>query len=257
MENIVVKKRIWELDALRGLAFIFMAFDHLTFDLGHMFLSSWSSESPNHFLVKIAELGYDYRQTDISLIFRIAFISGVFLFVSGISANLSKNNLKRGLKLLIIALTLSVGTFVAAEFTGSSSIIIYFGILHLLAISMILTPLLKKLNKWLLLVLAVLIIFLGHYFENFNFDSSYLLVPFNITPSSFTTADYYPLFPYLSLYIIGLISGSLIYKDKKSLFKKDLNIIPLNFLGRNALWLYFAHQVLLIVFLYLIGIIFI
>lgn len=48
-----------------------------------------------------------------------------------------------------------------------------------------------------------------------------------------------------------MVIGRTLYKDKKSIFHKELTIYPLTFFGKNTLWLYFAHQVLLFIILVL------
>ena len=259
-----MKKRIWELDALRGFAFILMVFDHLVFDLARVFRGIWFSEPSSHFLYKLTQWAHAYRIMPASSFIRFVFISGVFLFVSGISANLSKNNYKRGLKLLIISVSLTIITIIVSQIIGYS-IAIYFGILHCLAVAMLLSPLFMKMNKWLLTLLGVLVVFLGIYFGTLDvmsnpflkfFSKTYLLVPFNIITPGFVSSDFYPIFPFMGIYILGIVFGKLTYRQGKSIFKTDYNLIPLNYLGRNALWLYFAHQIILFVLLYLIGLIF-
>ena len=49
--------------------------------------------------------------------------------------------------------------------------------------------------------------------------------------------------------MLGIVVGRTIYKEKKSIFKKEINIQPLSFFGKNALWLYFVHQIVLFIIL--------
>ena len=74
-------------------------------------------------------------------------------------------------------------------------------------------------------------------------------LPFNIRPENLSTLDYQPLIPRLGIYMIGMVVGRTVYKNKKSIFKKDIKIEPLNFFGKNCLWLYFVHQVVLFLIL--------
>ncbi|MGD9604871.1 MAG: heparan-alpha-glucosaminide N-acetyltransferase domain-containing protein [Bacilli bacterium] len=260
------KQRIWELDALRGWAFILMVFDHLTYDLGRVFLYIWFDGETDHWLYRICKFCFDYRNLDIALFLRVLLVSGVFLFVSGVSANLSKSNFRRGGKLLLVSLGLTAVTSLLEIALGFDGLTVYFGILHCLAIAMLLTPLLLKLNRFVLLGLGIfitafgtlmeldLITFSSAFIDNLN--RYYLLVPFNIYGNNFSSGDYYPLIPYMGIYIIGIVVGGWLYKKPRSLFKKDYNLKPLNYLGRNALWLYFAHQIVLFGILYAIGWIF-
>lgn len=248
MENIPKKERIWELDVLRGFAFIMMVFDHFCFDMGFIFRNIYT----NSFLVNISSWCYKYTFSDAKNIINTIFCWAIFMFVSGISSTLSRNNLKRGLRLLGIATIFSIGTFIVTivmkHFNYNMEITIYFGILQCLAICMLLTPLLNKLKNYQLIILGVLII--GSYFITKNVYVDHLFfLPFNIRPENLATMDYQPLIPRLGIYILGMVVGRTIYKDKKSIFKKERNIQPLTFFGKNALWLYFAHQVVLFLIL--------
>lgn len=250
-----MKKRIWELDFLRGFAFILMVFDHLTFDLSILQNSSWWVKNP-HILTNLCNFSTAYRESDISAIIRIALISGVFILVSGISANLSRNNFKRGLKLGIISILLTLITMLFTYLTGSF-VTIYFGILHLLAFAMLISPLLIKIPKIINVFIAIIIIGLGIYFGSLYIDIPKVFMIFNFNLVS--SADYYPIFPFLGIYILGIVLGSIIYKNKTTLLPNFNTkfVSPLLFVGRHSLIFYFVHQVLLFILLYLFGLIFI
>lgn len=250
-------KRIWELDFLRGFAFILMVFDHFTFDLSILQTTIWWNANP-HILSNLCNFAINYRDSGISMAIRIALISGVFIFVSGICGNLSRNNFKRGLKLGIVAILLTTITAIFTEISGVY-ITIWFGILHLLAFSILVTPLLLKIPKIINIIIALIIICLGIYFGTINstVDLPKILMIFNF--NIVASADYYPIFPFLGVYILGLVFGNIIYKNKTSIFPnaKTTVVSPLLFIGKHSLIFYFAHQVLLFVILYIFGLIFI
>lgn len=245
-------KRHYYIDLIRGIAFIFMAIDHLFYDIASIFSGYWDKFfSDNHYLNVIANVIQDYRANPISGILRISLISFVFLFISGVSSILSKNNTKRGYKLLIISGALTLTTYIISLIIDSSSIIIYFGILHCLSICMLVTPLFKKVNRYVLLGIAIVIIGIGLYLNaNSVIVNTNLLVPFNLTTLTFVSADYYPLLPYLGFYILGYIAGDWHFNIKRrprTTSFYNANIIT--YFGKNTLVWYFLHQVLLIVFL--------
>jgi len=80
---------------------------------------------------------------------------------------------------------------------------------------------------------------------------SYWLFPLGFTTGSFYSSDYYPLFPYLGIVLLGVFIGKVFYKKKKSLFPfyisgKD----PFSFIGRHSLLLYVVHQPILLIIVY-------
>ncbi len=113
------RTRIWEIDFLRGVSIILMVGYHLLYDLGR-----WSASK--------SFLGFS---TDLSTrAWTIAqyFFAGLFVVLSGISSTLSRGNVRRALKLAAVALLVTAATFV---FDRPSAIL--FGILHCLAVSIL------------------------------------------------------------------------------------------------------------------------
>lgn len=248
-------ERHYYIDLIRGIAFILMAIDHLIFDIAYLFNSYWGKLFPKEFYLNdIVRLLQKYRFSDISTIIRMVFIAFVFLFISGISSVLSRNILKRGLKLFLISLGLSLITIIIYLFTKNITIIIYFGILHCISISMLLTPLFKRVNKIILLIIALLIIGTGIYLSiNTIYLNTNLLAPFNLTKPTFTTGDYYPVLPFMGFYILGYIFGDwyFIQKKKPRVTNNYKNNI-LTYFGKNTLVWYFLHQIIVVVFLVII-----
>ncbi len=242
------KKRIWEIDVLRGFAFIMMVYDHFCFDMGFIFRNIYT----NSFLLKICDFCYNYIFSDTKKIVNSLLCWSIFMLVSGISSTFSKSNLKRGLKVLAIATIFSIGTYVVTlvfkQNNPNINFTIYFGILQCLGICMLLTPLLNKLKNWQLVVIGILVI-ISYFFTNKIKVDHLFLLPFNIYPSNLSTLDYQPLVPRLGIYMLGIVIGRTLYKEQKSLFNKELTIEPLTFFGKHTLWLYFVHQVVLFIIL--------
>ena len=114
-------RRIHLMDELRGFAVVCMVFYHAFYTL--------SSPSRLAMVQGSAQLLPACR----------AVVCRSVYFSSGIASNLSRSNLKRGLKLLAVALVVSAVTILVVP-----SEPVYFGIPHLLSISMILVGLTKK-----------------------------------------------------------------------------------------------------------------
>ena len=130
-KTVLVKSRIWEIDFLRGIAFLCMVYDHTIFDLNYIF------GIETNFL-----WGYDSIIGDFSAI--------VFITLCGVSSNFSKNNIKRGLIVFASALALTTVTALADRLFNTNLIII-FGILHFLGIAMIISHFAKKLPIWVMI----------------------------------------------------------------------------------------------------------
>ena len=127
-----MKKRIWELDVLRGSNLILMMIIHFLFDLTWLFpLLSWTQPLWYSLVVRFCGVG--------------------FILLSGLCVTLGKNSVRRGLTVLGGGMLITVVTL-ALVCTGlcDPSIIIYFGILHCLGCCMLLWPLFRKCPGWVL-----------------------------------------------------------------------------------------------------------
>jgi len=215
-------KRIWELDAFRGLFILAVVFIHVMFDLdmfGFIDLSTWPSWY--HFIQEYGGI--------------------LFILISGICITLGTKHIKRGVIVLSAALIVTVVTYLL----GDPSNYIFFGILHLMAFCMLTYPLYRRLPTPLLFILGAVIIGVGFYFETINVETEYLYW-LGLTSPYFTAGDFFPVFPNLGFYMIGVVLGRTLYKDKKSLmpnFPYDNFIIKaFSWLGRNSLFVYLGHQ---------------
>lgn len=222
-----MKKRIWELDAFRGLCVVGMIAVHFVYDLVDLYrLVAW--EYPAAF----------------------AFIKNwggvLFLLISGICVTLGKRSVFRGAVVLGCGLLVSAVTagMYLLNFSGEG-IIIYFGVLHCLGICMLVWPLFKKAPLWVTLSAAAVMIGLGLYFRTFRVEATFLF-PLGLMPPDFASSDYFPLLPNLGFFLVGAALGQTLYQNKQTLFPRvnDKNILIrfLSFCGRHSLWIYLLHQ---------------
>ncbi len=221
------KGRIWEVDFLRGLALLAMVYFHIIFDLKELYGLNISYGS-----------GFNF--------FAGKFSGILFIFLSGISSLLSRSNVKRGLKVFLCAICITITTYLY-----SPGFAILFGILHFLGISMIISTLFKRFDKYLLILAGTAVIFLGiSYIPEINISRNFLF-PFGIANSSFKSSDYYPLLPWFGIFLYGMAAGKILYTKKKSIFGIDLNFKYniINLLGRHTLLIYLAHQPLILLVL--------
>lgn len=215
--------RIWELDALRGLCILGMVAVHLVFDLqiptrkAFAFVQNWGGV--------------------------------LFFLLSGLCATLGSHPVRRGAMVLGAGLICTAVTL-AGRALGMlpDYMVIRFGVLHCLGACMLLWPVFRKLPVWLLAALGTGFGVLGIYLtqcvivEFSGFAWLGLLYP------SYSSADYFPLLPYLGFFLLGAVLGRLLYAKKKSLLPQWETIWvfrALRWCGRHSLILYLLHQPLL------------
>ncbi len=244
-------RRIWELDFIRGLCVLLMIWDHLMFDIWSVFGPEWIQESAIH--EKAYDFALKYWDSGIRDIFH-PIIFCVFFVLCGISCSLSRNNLTRGIQAVILALAVTLVTSLFGE-----TAIIRFGVLHMLAFSIIFWCIIdfvarhnKIATSVLCLVIGLVIIIInGVYIENPPEELGYEFIgAWNHTNGY--SADYFPLLPNVGYVLLGASVGPFWYKEKKSLLPaldKYNWHKPVGIWGRLALWVYILHQPIIIVLL--------
>ncbi len=237
------KNRIYLLDELRGLCIILMVAYHFFYSAGMMYHYDWA--------VNIFKVLMPWQP-----ILPISFI-----LLSGISCNLSRSNLKRGLLLLGVAVAITLLTYFFMP-----EQVIWFGIIHLIAFAILICTPLKKLITKIPFVLGF-IIFSGLFLATYNIQAGYIgfmpdfaiklpdilystdyTMMFGFYSPSFYSADYFPLIPWLFLFMAGICLGKKIHKLPKILKKRHIR--PLAFVGRHTLVIYIAHQPIILGILY-------
>ena len=225
-----MKKRIWELDAFRGICIIGVVFVHFVYDLVEL---------------------YGIIQWEYPLLFSLVKNWGGVLFVllSGVCVTLGRRSVRRGLIVLGCGLGITAVTYGMYRFGFDKSIMIYFGVLHCLGTCMILWSVFKKCPNWLLVVLGVVMVAAGLYLRTRPMVEHFWLVPLGIMPPRFYTSDYFPLLPNLGYFLLGAVLGRTAYRRKESLLPmvnpKNVLVRFFSFCGRQSLFIYLAHQPIL------------
>ena len=232
------KIRFWEIDFARGIAIIMMIIYHLVFDLNYFGFISVNMY--NGFLGIFKK------------IIAVSFITLVGISLT-LTSNLKSNKriIKKGIIVFAFGLLLTLVTFI---FIKENTI--YFGILHFIGLSIILSIIFLRFFK-LNLLIGILLIILGNIVNKINIDFP-LLIIFGITFKGFTTLDYFPLLPWFGLILIGIFVGGLLYKNNQRMFKlfnEPKRLSFLQFLGKRSLVIYLIHQPILISIVYLLRII--
>jgi uncharacterized membrane protein len=236
-----VSVRIWEIDFLRGLSIILMVFYHVLYDLSEL--------GGMRTLLGI--------QINLSSVFWLGaqyFFAGLFIILCGISSTLSRNNIRRALKLLGVAVIITAATLIY-----NSSSAIHFGILHCLGACILIYGLTFEKSKPVACTATAAIVFglsvaLALIMRNVPVRFNWLL-PLGITSPTYTSLDYFPLLPWLGVYLAGAALGKSIYSRKQSLISKRLPETFINTAGRHSLLIYVVHQPIILAVLYVSGLI--
>lgn len=243
----MVRERSWEIDALRGTAVVAMILYHFSYDLAYFGL----------FDVGFFRSGLGLNTGRL--------IGGSFIFLAGLSLTLSygratasrssggklfRKYLSRGLRIFSYGLVITLLTWI---FLPNEMIV--FGILHLIGACIILAyPFLTlKLPN---VALGVACIAAGMLLRGFDVDSPWLV--WLGTDPTFFMLDYWPIFPWFGVMLLGIAAGNALYGDRR---KRDARpasrpqaIRPLAFLGSHSLLVYLIHQPILLAALLLLGI---
>jgi uncharacterized membrane protein len=222
-------QRHGEIDVLRAVAIVLMVLFHLVYDLKEFAGVSIVYQSPLWFFIgKYSAL--------------------LFIFISGLSSGFSRSPVRRGLRVLFYGMGITVVTylFMKDEY-------VRFGILHFLGVTMILSPLLVRLSSWTLWGFAGSSAVLGFWFKEQVLKTS-LLLPFGLMYDGFGSMDYYPLFPYLAVTLLGILAYRHFYAQRTgTLFALRKNSELIRWLSRNSLGIYLFHQPLLLLMIFIIN----
>ena len=220
-------KRIWELDALRGICLLGMVGIHLLYDL------NISLPLPLHLL-------QDWGGC-------------AFVLLSGICVTLGHHPLRRGLVVLGCGMVCTLVTWGMYRLGfASRQLVIWFGVLHCLGACMLLWPLFRRMSSGWLGFLGGMVIILGFLLENLLLSTP-LLVPLGIVFPGFASADYFPLIPNLSFFLLGATLGRKLYRSKESLFPRLRPNRFLCFCGKHSLAIYLLHQPVLCGILFILN----
>ena len=220
------------LDALRGAAMVWMALFHLAFDLNHF---GWLLPRQNFYADALWTL---QRSAIVSL----------FLFCAGLSLALALHHgqrwprfWRRWAQIAGCALLVSLGS--AWMFPNSW---ISFGVLHGIALMLLLARLAAPLRGWLW-PLGALCVWLPTAVQHPWFDSRWTNWVGLVTHKP-VTEDFVPLLPWLGVLLFGLAAGQGLLRTRPGWLSGTLTpaVRPLALLGRWPLSFYMLHQPLLI-----------
>jgi uncharacterized membrane protein len=245
------KRRLWEIDFLRGTAVITMIVYHFGWDLAFLGAAQINPYTGFWYLLQ--------RYTCIT-----------FITLAGLSVTLANQSLlrqgkssgqrfwhfvRRGLWVFFWGMVITVVLWVAGMIMGAK-LNVEFGVLHLIGVSTILAyPFLRF--KWLNVIVWVVLFALGSLLMVPRADNLWL-VWLGLFPEGYSPVDYFPLIPWFGVFLLGVAAGNWLYPGGVAVFpltdRSQVGIVRfLRFIGRHSLPIYMVHQLFLFAIAYAIA----
>lgn len=219
--------RIDAVDYFRGIAVVLMIIFHATYDLKKM-VYGFEDLLPRNYWSWFPSL-----------------IGSMFFFTMGYATYLApKFSYKRALKVFSLGLLVSLSSYLY-----SPDMLITFGVLHSLGLSMFLIhPFMKLQKKYASanFFIGFAVIAIGNWFYTKEFNTVDWLFPLGIRAAGFSSADYYPIFPWFGVALLGAFAAQ---KTASKLASAPFHFAmkkSVSWLGKHSLAIYLIHQPILI-----------
>lgn len=245
--------RVHLIDELRGFLILYVVAYHTLYDLAVLFPTG---------------IGRWFFSPAIDLLRDV--FTGALIVISGVACLYSRSNLRRGLKTLGLGMVLTLVTWLVMP-----DELILFGILHFFGCCMLLYGLLAR---WIekiptlpgVILSPLLFFFTRHVYDGYLglfglfriplpaalYDKPWLF-PVGFACRGMTSADYYPLLPWMFLFFWGAFLGRYIREGRAPDCFWELQAPRLAWLGQHTMIVYLVHQpivygILWLVFRYLV-----
>ncbi len=234
-----MKKRFGLLDSMRGILVLNMIAYHTLWDMVYLFdfTAPWYRALPGRIWQRCICCG--------------------FILLSGFCWSLGSHRLRRALTVFGAGALVTVVTLIASPATA-----VIFGILTLLGSCMLILIPLSRLFEKLPPVPMIPVCFvlyevcayitsvgLGPNRLYCNYLTAYLGFPF----ADFSSGDYFPLFPWLFLFLCGYFLYRAIEAHLSDFRVMTATFSPLAFVGRHSLIFYLLHQPIIYAVLWLVN----
>ena len=231
-------RRIILLDEIRGFCILCMVYYHAFYLFGTQL--NWQ------FCIRL------FRFFEpLQLLFASAFIC-----ISGICSNFSRSVLRRGLYLCAAALAVSGVTIFLLPRLGFDTFQDWFGILHCLGLCMVLTALLRKPLAYVPtkigMSVCIALFALSWYLCSVIRVQNPYLFPFGFQTETFFSADYFPLFPHLFTFLLGVLIGRHWQTSPPHDWVYQTHVRFFRVIGQRTLWIYLLHVPILLLCIKLI-----
>ena len=238
-------RRYWELDAARGVALLMMLVSNFVSACVVFGLIQTQLYDVWWWLAKITAVGF-------------VFIAGISVTLSAVGLHVEGKtrrakawpNIKRGAWIFAWGLVITLVTYVALGETY-----IRWGVLHLIGFAIVASiPLVGR--KWLSLCVGLSLSAWGYAISAVRVDSTWW-VWLGYRYTGFRTEDYFPVAPWLGVFLIGVFAGHVLYPAGKRLIPvtptANWPVRVLCWLGLHTLVIYLLHQPMFVVAFVLSG----
>jgi len=246
LPTVASHNRYVEIDLLRTLAILMMIVYHSAYDLEYIF---------NIPVFHVLHGGGWLLGRSTAVLFLL--LVGVSFAISYERSTASAPRrvmkyLKRGMAIVLCGMLVTASTYLFDPET-----FVRFGILHMIGVSVMLLPLVRRLREGNAL-LGLGIILLGNVITHLPTPtqtsiSRSLLLPFGFLPPHFASVDYYPLLPWFGVILLGIAIADAWYirpQREPQVISKVLRILSIP--GKHALAIYLLHQPIMLFLLLLI-----
>lgn len=241
------EERYYLIDIIRGIAILNMVLYHAMWDLVNIF----------YIEIPFFESSFSFYWQQL--------ICTSFIFIAGLSYQFSKDNLKRICQNILFGFLITV---VTVFFVKDSAI--YFGILTLIGSCGLFVYILKNklliINGYVGFFVSILMFFMT---KNINkgyigilewqlieipeiFYQNILTAYFGFPSKNFVSADYFPLMPWIFIFLSGFYFYNILNKKNELIIFTQHRQKFFEMIGRNSLKIYLLHQVIIYIFLVLL-----
>jgi uncharacterized membrane protein len=229
-----VAPRIGGIDALRGLAVIAMVAYHFAFDLAYFRFTA-----------------QNFYRDPFWLHSRTVILSS-FLLIAGVSLVLAERSGRGHFLRHVATIAACAAAVTAGSYLMFPRSFIWFGVLHAIAVSLLLArPLVAR--PYLALALGIVVVLAGNLVTSPAFDSR-ALGWIGFATKKPITEDYVPLFPWTGVVLIGIAAGHAL-AARDFAWVAPLGGLPalVRWLGRHSLAVYMVHQPVLLGLLWIVA----